>query len=191
MTRRESAPWVPVDLLDEGGWTLVEETTERVFTLPTATVDGHTRLYEDTELRRRIVEAGGDDRTWRFFFATRLRFRPPLTPGIAPLIKPTVVSEANRSFADDLRDRGFEAIDRSRSQKIRTESGRRARFTQYRGELHADDTELSVVGLLAVWYAGEFYVAGGGYPESGLERWVETEPTNYRDELLNLIRAVK
>lgn len=190
MSRRAPPSWIPNGRLDAGGWTLVDETTDTVFELPTATVEGHTLLYEDEALRHRVVDAGGDDRTWRFFFVTRLRFRPPLASGVSPLVKPTVVSAAKRRFGDDLRDRGIRDVDRGRTETIRTDSNARARLTRYRGRLHVDESDLSVVGYLSVWYDDCFYVTGGAYPESGLDRWVDGDATRYRDELFDLIRAV-
>ncbi|MES3517456.1 MAG: hypothetical protein PPP58_07315 [Natronomonas sp.] len=186
----EEMPAVPEDRLDAGGWERVEETTETVFQLPTAKVEGHTLLFEDGNLRERVIEAGGDDRTWRFFFATTLSFHPPLAPGVSTMVKPTVVTEARDRFADDLRKRGFENIDRGRTQTIRAESDARIRLSQYRARLVVSETRLTISGFLGVWYDDDFYIAGGAYPESGLETWVDTDPEGYRDELLELIRAV-
>lgn len=180
----------PLDRLERGGWTLSEESTETLFSLPTARVEGHTRLYEDPDLRAAIHEAGGPDHVWRFFFATTVEFVPPLGPGVGTMIKGTVVSEAKRRFADDLRDRGFENVRKGSTQSYRVDGGR-ARITPFGAEYPLEGGEIGVRGYLAVWRDGGFRLAGGAYPESGLTRLLGSEPeTDYREELLSLIRAV-
>ena len=91
----------PVERLEAGGWVLAEESTETLFELSAARVEGHTRVYEDAALRRAVREASGVDQLCRFFFATAVEFSPPLSAGVAPVIKPTVASEARREFAND------------------------------------------------------------------------------------------
>ncbi|PSQ11496.1 hypothetical protein BRC93_05375 [Halobacteriales archaeon QS_5_70_15] len=190
----------PVERLEAGGWELVEETTETLFELSAARVLGHTRVYGDAALRRAVREASGVDQLCRFFFATVLEFSPPLSSGVAPVVKPTVASEARREFANDLRQRGFVNVDRGRTRNVRVDAGVRARLTDYRSvyPLRAGDAsvDLRVRGLLAVWLDEEFHVAGGAYPESGLadllaDADVEPDGAAYREELLDLIRAVE
>ncbi|WP_435195802.1 hypothetical protein [Natronomonas sp. EA1] len=180
-------PTPPADLLAD--WTLTEETTETVFSLPTATVEGHTRLYEDEGLRAQVVEAGGADRRWRFFFTTALEFQPPLAPAVVPMVKPSVVTEAKRTFASDLRERGFENVETGRTETVRVRSGARARLTAYRATLSSGETDLSIRGYLAVWHDDGFLLAGGAYPQGGVSG-AEIDPGEYRTELLDLIRAV-
>jgi hypothetical protein len=188
----------PIERLDVGGWELVEESTETLFELSTARVEGHTRVYEDAALRRAVGEATGADRLCRFFFATTVEFLPPLSPGVAPLIKSTVTNEARREFAADLRERGFVNVDRGRTRNARTDSGARARLTDYRAVYPLRDgglsVDLRVRGFLAVWLDGGFRVAGGVYPESGLDELlvdadVDPDASGYQEELLDLIRA--
>ena len=190
----------PTGRLEAGGWELVEESTETLFELSAARVEGHTRIYEDAALRRAVREASGVDQLCRFFFATAVEFSPPLSPGVAPMVKPTVASEARREFAGDLEDRGFANVDRGRTRNLRVDSGPRARLTDYRATypLRADEVsvDLRVRGFLAVWLDGEFRIAGGAYPESGLEGLlaeadVDPDGAAYREELLALIRAVE
>jgi hypothetical protein len=158
-------------------------------------------------------EDGGDDTVvddegqgfWRFLFATGLSFRPPLTAGISLVsVRPLVVAEARRSFEHDLQSRGFEAVDRGHSQRFRTDSGERARLVKYTARYPFDDAptdELRIEGWLAVWATGsEFRIAGGAYPIHGLEELVagldsgerpDIDRGAYRDELLDLIRAIE
>lgn len=192
----------PVERLEAGGWELVEESTETLFELSSARVEGHTRVYEDAGLRRAVREATGVDRLCRFFFATAVEFSPPLSPGVAPLVRSTVASEARREFTDDLRDRGFVNVDRGRTRNVRVDSGARARLTDYRGvyPLRAGDlsVDLRVRGMLAVWLDEGFRIAGGVYPDAGLaglldgtdvDRDADTDGSSYQEELLELVRA--
>jgi len=220
-------PSVPDERLADS-WTLAEESSETRFELPTMRVVGHTRLYEDTELREAVREETGIDRRWRFFFATRLEFTPPLAPGVGPaMLYGSVSTEAKREFAADLKKRGFEDVSRTRGERVRTETGDRAALTKYRaryrldlgndeGSEHAngnaeendtptgdgvpsDTRTLPVTGWLAIWiHRGEFRLAGGAYPDRPLaavlgvaDDRLETGSTTYRDELLDLIRAVR
>ena len=188
----------PVEMLEARGWELAEESAETLFELSAARVEGYTRIYEDAALRRAVREVAGVDRLCRFFFATVLEFSPSLARGVAPIVQPTVASEARREFASDLAERGFTAVERGRTRNVRVDSGARARLTDYRAvyPLRAADAsvDLRIRGFLAVWLDEEFRIAGGAYPESGLadllaDADVEPDGTAYREELLELIRA--
>ncbi|WP_336338066.1 hypothetical protein [Haloarcula brevis] len=195
-------PDVPADQLRDGGWELVDESVETVFELPTARVEGATKVYDAAETRAAVRDAVGLDHQWRFFFATALSFTPPLTPGIGPaMILPTVRSEAQSAFADELADRGFESVERGRSERVRVDSGDRARLRSYSAELslEAVDATLSITGWVGVWHGDGFRIAAGAYPDRalatllGIENPTETlerTPSDYRAELLALIRAV-
>ena len=199
-------PSVPDERLAESGWERTEDSTETVFQLPTVRVEGHTLVYEDAD-RREAIEAAsnGDlDGPWRFFFATRLTFRPPLAPGVGPaMIRPTVVTEARRAFVDRLEDRGFRAIDRSRTERMRTEGGDRARLTKYtaRHEMTSNDHDgqIAIEAWLAVWiHEGSFRIAGGAYPTQGFDSLLAAlgveytfDPAADREELLGLLRAIE
>ena len=195
-------PDVPTDQLRDGGWELVDESVETVFQLPTARVEGATKVYDAAETRAAVREAIGLDHQWRFFFATALSFTPPLAPGIGPaMILPTVRSEAQSAFADELADRGFESIERGRSERVRVDSGDRARLRTYSAELDlAVDATLSITGWVGVWHGDGFRIAAGAYPDRSLATLLDIEnppeplrrtPSDYRTELLNLIRAVE
>lgn len=217
-------PDIASDRVTDGPWEVVERSEDTVFRTPMATVTGHTVVYEDTALRDALTaaetgdavgatEAGGDhlvslDRDdgpgiQRFLFATRLSFSPGLPPGVGPAsMRPTVVTEARRSFADDLRARGFEDVDLGRSQRFRTDTGDRARLTKITATVPLTGGDsVDVEAWLAVWTrGGSFRIAGGAYPVRGLDALLdslpaderpETNPGAYRDELLDLIRAVR
>jgi hypothetical protein len=194
------APAVPEGRL--GDWERAESTVETLFELSAASVRGHTLVYEDAPLRASVREAtdGRLDQPWRFFFATRLTFRPPLPPGVGQtMVLPTVRSEAERSFLDDLRDREFEDLDRGGHERIRIRSGPRARLRKVTGRFHLDavDRDLPVEGWVGVWTDGDIHVAGGAYPATSLASLFDadddrlaTDPGTYRSELLDLIRSV-
>ncbi|RLN01444.1 hypothetical protein [Haloarcula sp. Atlit-7R] len=195
-------PDVPTDQLRDGGWELVDESVETVFQLPTARVEGATKVYDAAETRAAVRDAIGLNHQWRFFFATALSFTPPLAPGIGPaMILPTVRSEAQSAFADELADRGFESIERGRREQVRVDSGDRARLRTYSAELDLEpvDATLSITGWVGVWHSGGFRIAAGAYPDRSLATLLNVEnppeplrrtPSDYRTELLDLIRAV-
>jgi hypothetical protein len=156
-------------------------------------VVAHTRLYEDAELHEAARDRIGIDRLWRFFFATRLEFRPPLAPGVGPaMVRTTVSREAKQEFAADLERRGFEDVSRGRGQRMRTATGDRASLTKYdasyrldpasgtdltgetsesegSGTSSTDRGHLPVTGWLAIWvHENAFRLAGGAYPERSL-----------------------
>lgn len=198
-------PEVPTDRLD--GWTQTDRSSEIVFELATASIEGHTVVYEDSTLREAVRDAtdGDYDRMWRFFFSTRLTFSPSLPPGIGPMaVFSTVASEASSQFVDDLQARGFRDIQQGRRERIRVASGDHARLRSYNGILDVetpdgDAIDLDVAGFLAVWTTnGEFRLGGGAYPTTSIERvldidldTVETDPNQFREDLLGLIRHVR
>lgn len=198
----ERFPSVPERALDEGGWTRTDETVETVFQLPGTKVEGATVVYGDERARAAAEEHGGLDLPWRFFFATKLTFTPSLSPGIGPaMILPTVRSEANRTFKSELRDRGFQSIDRGRTERVRVDSGDRTKLTQFRATLPLDDHDatLPVTGWVGVWHGDGFRIGAGAYPEQSIAEILDIDDPPavltktsraYRDELLDLIRAV-
>jgi len=106
-------------------------------------------------------------------------------------VKPRIVTESKREFAEELRERGFEAVEVGDTESVRTDNRKRARLTRYRAQLTLDGETLPVAGRVAAWYDGAFYVAGGAYPTDGLDRWVnDAETERYEKELLDIIRAV-
>ncbi|WP_415380932.1 hypothetical protein [Halosimplex sp. TS25] len=197
------APVVPDDRLGDG-WERVEDTTETLFGVEGADVRGRTLLYEDTDLRAAVRAAtdGAVDQSWRFAFATRLVFRPPLAPGIGPtMVLPSVRSEAVRQFADDLRARGVVDVERGRRERVRAETGSRRRLRQVTGEVGLEREEsVPVEGWVGVWDDGDITVAGGAYPrvsladrlgvEAGDHALLGRRSTGYRETLFDVLRAV-
>ena len=175
--------------LSECRWTLSREEAESVYEGLGVSVTARTAVYEDADLRERIVEAGGEDRVWRFFFASRLDITPSSGFGMVSAARPYVVRESKETFADELRDRGFENIAHGDTETVRI-GGHRARMTPHRARLSLDGADVRILGTVVVWHDGDFYVAGGAYPASGLGRWVDVDPYAYEEELLELIRAV-
>lgn len=193
---RVGPPSLPRDRLDDDGWSLVEDEVETLFSLSAARVEGHTQVFEDAALRAAVREATGVDHMWRFFFATRVSFTPALAPGIAPLIKSRVASEARAAFADDLLDRGFEKVAKGERRRARVRSGARADFTPLKARFELPTGRmLDMEGFLAVWFDDGFVIAGGAYPadlDAVLDgvHGVEADAGAYREQLLDLIRSV-
>jgi hypothetical protein len=116
---------------------------------------------------------------------------------------PTVATEAADAFVERLADRGFEDVRRARSERVRVDTGERARLRKYtaRFDPGGDRPELDVEGWTALWVRnGEFLLAGGAYPTRGLaelldgvpeERRPDVSPSSFRNELLALIRSVE
>lgn len=182
-------PVVAVGRLPGENWTLSEESTRDRRFGTTRAVE-RTVVYVDENLGRRVAATTGDDRPWRFFFASTLAFDPPLPPitGTASTF-PTVAREARSAFEDDLRERGLSDLTRRRRERIRVASGNRASLYPYRGRLR--DADVDVAAFLTVWTVGrEFRLAGGGYPEQ-LPGGLDAAPSDYRDELFDLVRAVE
>jgi hypothetical protein len=175
--------------LSEGGWSLSREEAETVHEGLGVSVTAHTAVYEDGDLRERIVEAGGEDRVWRFFFASRLDITPSPGFGMASAARPYVVRESKETFIEELHERGFEDVADGDTETVKL-GGRRGRMTPHRARLSTADRDVEVLGAVVVWHDGDFHVAGGAYPVSGLEPLVDVDGDAYETELLELIRAV-
>jgi hypothetical protein len=207
MTEDPTPPTVPESRLRADGWERFDTSAETLVDLPTVRVRGHTVVYEDERTRSAVRAAtdGDLDRPWRFFFATRLSFVPPLVPGVGTASwYPTVREESRRGFEDDLRERGFERLSRGSGERVRVGGGRRATLTRYDARLPIDRggdvVRLDVEAWVGVWgREGEFRVAGGGYPidlrralgpDEGTDFPV-ADLASYRSDLFELVRAVE
>ena len=188
-------PALPERLLSADGWSLLETREETLATLPAARVEGVTLVYGDDALRERVADATGVDRTWRFVFASRIVFSPPLAPGLGTaVVGPIVAGEARRAFVADLVGRGVVDVSSARRERIRSATGGRIRLQSYRGRLPVGETTLAVEGWLGVWATdGEFRVAGGAYPTdlgAFADEVAVPTPGSCRDELVRFVRMV-
>ncbi|QIB74110.1 hypothetical protein GL213_09205 [Halogeometricum borinquense] len=182
------------------GWEQTSSETETMFNAMVVTVRTHTTVLEDTRLRETIRDRTGMDGTWRFFFASRLRFRPKT--GMSRTLSRYVTERANDGFVSQLQERGFRDVAATDSRRFAVGKSE-ADLTQYRAHVvMTTDAERSVdvtaEGCLAVWPTdGGFLLAGGAYPltvEDGvLDGTVETllAPETHREELLEMIRSVE
>ncbi|PSQ44191.1 hypothetical protein BRD17_04680 [Halobacteriales archaeon SW_7_68_16] len=194
-------PAVPAGIHDDDRWALVEDEAHRVATTPVATIDAHTVVYEDRELRERIAAATGVDTLWRFVFAARLAIDPPVAPAMAPiLVTSTVRPAARERFPDDLRERGLSNVERRGSNRTDVGDDDRARVYRYGATVTIGDvegeatlapgTEVPVAAYLAVWERdGTPYTAGGAFPIGGPVDAV-APPGEYRGALFDAIREV-
>lgn len=190
----DPSPDVPTDRLSTGGWTRVERTSETLFSIPALRVEGHTLLYEQPDLREAIrTGSEGVDLPWRFFFATRLSFDPSPTGFGRSSLFPVVLTAARREFVFDLRERGFEAVERGPTRRLHTDDGGRARLTGYDARFATDAIAVEVDAWIAVWdRGGRFRLAGGAYPTGSPDSAdVDLDPDRYREELFALIRGVR
>ncbi|NHN42523.1 hypothetical protein G9C85_12925 [Halorubellus sp. JP-L1] len=175
-------------------WRELSDEESVVFSLPTMRVRGHTIVYEDAALRASVRAAtdGAVDQPVRFAFATHLAFDPPLPPGAAvAAVFPTIREAAERAFASDLRDRGFERVSRGRRDRTRTAEGVRVALRQFDATVPVDGARVDCEGWLGVWHAdGDVSLAGGAYLTRGVGG-VDVESGRYRRELLDAIRSVE
>jgi hypothetical protein len=181
-------PAVPERRLFDSGWAKKEDVVETVASVAGFTVRAHTAIYDDIDLRRQVIEAGGTDRVWRFFFASRLVFTPSLSASIIRFTKPRVFREAREGFAEELRDRGFVGVSVGGTVDMRIDDGTTGELTTYEAVFEAEDRTVPIAGRSATWYDGTFYVAGGAYPTENLD--VELPTEKYEEELRGLIRSV-
>lgn len=187
-----TTPSVPEADLEARGWRRTTDRTETVFEGLGVTVESRTLVYEDSDLRSRVVDSGGPDRVWRFLFVSRLEITPPPMFGSHAALRPRVLREARRTFAEELRERGIEGISAGDDERIELGGDRRARLVPYRGRLPTDGestkkSAVDIVGRLALWYDDGFYLAGVAGPSGTIAgHEVKTDAT----ELLDLIRTV-
>lgn len=191
------------DLPEE--WRETESDERALLGLGRVEVRTATMVYEDDRLRERIREATGIDRTWRFFFAARVD-----VPGSSDsrTLRALVANRARSGFADRLRERGFERIERAERRSLRVGDGK-AEATRYDAVCRLDGVGVDVEGWLTVRPdpagARSFLLAGGGYPRS-VRSASETgraddrvrgdingflDPERFRSELFDLVRRVK
>jgi len=177
-----------------GDWRELEVEERVVFSLPTMRVRGHTVVCEDAALRESVRAAtdGAVDQPVRMTFASHLAFDPPLPPGAGvAAVFPTVREAAEREFATDLRERGFERVSRGRRDRTRTDDGVRVALRQYDAAVPIDGASVDCEGWLGVWHdGGDVSLAGGAYLTGGVAG-LALEPGRYRRELLDAIRTVE
>jgi hypothetical protein len=196
------APHVPVD----EDWRRVEASLDTPFDAGVVTVRAHTVVYEDALVRARVRERTGADALWRFVFASRLALRPR-TPTSAALTR-LVRNRSEAGFVDQLRDRGFEGVDRDGTRRFRVGEVD-TKLTRYDARLSLAGIELAVEGWVTVWPAsanGEpgYLLAGGAYPTTVTEAGDADEgrgpaaalreelvPGKFREDLFALIRAIE
>jgi len=203
MTDPVSPPAVPEDILDSGGWTLVDEQTETVFELPTVRVRGVTRRFEDERSAAALAEAGYDtDHPLRFFAVSRLAFEPSLPPGVGTsMVAPTVRTEARKAFAKRLRERGLEDVSRDRRERFRLPDRTRVRLWRHTATLPSERlaADLPLECWVGVWLLSEaVFVVTGGHPTvalaSRLPETADADPLTrssgeFREDFFELLRA--
>jgi hypothetical protein len=173
------------------GWRAVESDRETVLDVGPARVTVETVVFEDEDLRRRVREATGIDRTWRFAFAGTVDVPGSSDSGT---LRRLVADRARRGFADRLRDRGFEGVDRAGDRSLDGTTAAR-----YVARVRVDGVAADAEGWLAVRPAGDrrFRLAGGAYPRGVAPAPNEAtatalgelfDPGRFREELFGFLQ---
>lgn len=183
-------PVVPENRLEEGGWELVAESTERAFEQSvfgvSVTGTASTRQYEDAALAAEVNAETLGQVTGQLssFFATAVTFDPDVAGGGGALLQDAIVTRAERyargEFVSQLEAAGLTDVTQSGTSEFDIETGETARLTNYRARFPfegfavrvADDASVAVEGgdvdvaaHLAVWYRdGAVLLSGGAYP---------------------------
>ena len=171
-------PHVPTDRSES--WRRVAETRERPFSAGPVSVTASTVRFEPIDA----------DEPRPFFFASRLRVRPSVSPN--PPLTRLVESRARDGFRDRLADNAIEDVTHRENREIVVDdpSASSATLSTFRGRCRAVADVGSAVGpvpveaLLAVWSTDEYLLAGGAYP-------LDRDPSRDRRTLLRLIRGVR
>lgn len=165
-------PIIPDDALS--GWDQVEDSTDVLFETAVVSVTGRTLRYESPA-------PGADSAPARFFFATRLRLDPAVSPNAA--VTKLVTSGASDGFRKRLSERGFREIHREETRTLPIDDAE-ADLIRLRAECATHDGEIPTEALLAIWTADGYRIAGGGFPLTG-------EVTTSRRDLRRLFRGVR
>ncbi len=165
-------PIIPDDALSE--WERVDDSTDTLFETAVVSVTGRTLRYESPAL-------GADTAPARFFFATRLRLDPAVTPNAA--VTKLVTSGASDGFRDRLSERGFHEIHHEETRTLPIDDAK-ADLTRFRAKCVTPDGDIMTEALLAIWTADGYRIAGGGFPLTG-------EVTTSRRDLRRLFRSVR
>lgn len=193
-------PTPPEEELERRGWTRSEDRSKTVFEGLGVTVESRTLVYEDRELRRAVADAGGPDRIWRFLFVSRLELTPSPAFGMQAAVRPQILRESKQAFGEELHERGIDRIGTGDTERVTLGGDRHARLTPYRGFITVEpsagnksdgtgtETEVRIVGRLALWYDDEFYIAGCAGPTGRIDGWAEADTDG--ETLVSLIRTV-
>lgn len=194
---------LPEDAREQGGWDLVEQSTETLFEVATARIRGTTCRYDDQRTRSAVHDAtdGGIDHPIRFFATTNLGFTPPLPPGTGPaMVMPMLVPEARRNFKNRLQERGLADVSREGTERVRNGDRTWVRLTRYSAcDPGVGDAELPLECWLGVWNDGGIAMATSAYPTISLAEQLDLETDEsvltkdgqaYREEFRSLLRSL-
>ncbi len=151
----------PPDVRPPGqGWRETGASRETVLGLGPVEVTVSTVVFENADLRDRVAAATGLDYAWQFVFAGRVDVPGSASSGA---LERLVTDRARSGFADRLRERGFEAVERAGT---RTLGGREA--TRYVARVPVEGVTVGAEGWIAVRPEAarerSFRLVGGAYP---------------------------
>lgn len=194
-------PDVPDEKINEGGWALVDEGTEEVFSDDFAgheiTATASTEIYDNERLADRLDEQtlGQVNGQLASFFASRVTFDPDLTnlPGGVGReeVVDRVEAESRETLREQLAEAGIEDVERVEEGTLTVDTGDEARRTDVEGlfpfgpiefpvsedvSIELEGDELEITGHLAVWHHEDsVLVAGGAYPAESYEETISRE----------------
>ena len=193
-------PSVPQENLDDGGWTLREETDdetvfEETYSVVTVEAVATSRTYADAVLREQVRTdtLGTVDTDLALFSATRVDIAPavdelgPVQSEVAGEIRDHAVSQLRQQ----LDAAGIQGLEETGTDTLSVAGGHEADLVELQGTYPVSDitfpvqegTTITIEGgalpieaPLAVWAAdGNYLIAGGAYPAGNFTR--ETEST--------------
>lgn len=193
-------PEVPTDKLTEGGWELVEETTdetvfEEEYTFVTVEAVASSVTYTDRELREQVSTdtLGTLDTDLSLFSATRVDMAPAVDE-LGPIqseVKTRIRDNAESELRTRMQAAGITDIEQTDTGSMEVVGGETAALTELAGvfpvadiefpvregtTITIDGTDLRVEAVLAVWAAdGNYLVAGGAYPAENFSQVTEAD----------------
>jgi hypothetical protein len=188
-------PSVPQDKLDDGGWTLREETNdetvfEQEYSVVTVEAVATSRTYADAALRDQVRTdtLGTVDTDLALFSATRVDIAPAVDE-LGPVqseAKSRIREHATAQLRDQLEAAGIEDVEETGTDTLSVAGGHEADLVELQGNYPVSDIsfpvqadtsitieggELPIAALLAVWAAdGNYLIAGGAYPAANFTR---------------------
>lgn len=205
------APVPSEELLNEGGWSEVASTTERILDRDLlggrvhVTADTHSKYYEDAALRSEMKEKtmGHFDAPLSAFSANRIALDPspadlPFGMGVKEVLG-KITEQVRTQFKSRLKDSNIENVRKTGEREISVATGGKATLTEFAAEYNYSKMEVPIPGrdgsqpltiesgtleinaLLAVWRNDEYVMVAGGAHPA--ENFTETAKKDVTDAI--------